>query len=88
VSCTVGLMAAPDQNRAIAPIESFLRLIGRGIGTILRVAMSMSASSSESSRHPRETSAAQSVLLPDPGGAGNSIARPARSITAAWTTMY
>ena len=44
----------------------------------------MMAISSDSRRQPRKASAAQSVLLPEPGGAGRIRARPSRSSTAAW----
>ena len=55
---------------------------GSGSGTKRLVSTSISVSSSDSNRHPRATSAAQSVLFPDPGGAGITSARPARSTTA------
>ena len=63
VSCTTGLMAASVQKRLTTVIESFLRLIGRGMGTTSRRATSIKASSSESSRQPRATKAAHSVLF-------------------------
>src|SRR6185312_16954436 len=72
VSGTIALIFASGQNPPISAIDRFLRLIGRGIGTAFPLSTSISASSSDSSRHPRATSAAQSVLLPEPGGAGSS----------------
>ena len=74
VSGTMGLIGASRQNCAMRRIDAFLRLIGRGNGMIRRVSTSISASSSDRRRHPRATSAAQSVLLPDPGGAGMTSA--------------
>ena len=66
-------------------IDAFLRLIGRAMPWIAPVTRSTSVSSSDRSRQPRLTSPAQSVLLPEPGGAGRIAARPPFSITAAWT---
>jgi len=88
VSGTIALIFASGQNPPISAIDRFLRLIGRGIGIALPLSMSISASSSDRRRQPRATSAAQSVLLPDPGGAGSNSARSSRSTIAAWTIRY
>ncbi len=67
-------------------IESFLSEIGRAMGCSRPSSGRSMPSSSDSSRQPRITSAAHSVLLPEAEGAGRIAARPSRSTTAECTT--
>ena len=64
------------------------RLTGRHSDVMERSFGEMSVNSSDNSRQPRLISPAQSVLFPDPGGAGRIAAMPSRSITAAWRMRY
>ena len=72
--------------RAIISIDSFFSEIGRGYGWSRPSCGLIMATSSDSKRQPRATSAAHSVLLPTPEGPGITTALPPRSTTAACTS--
>jgi hypothetical protein len=82
---TDGPSKASGANARITSIEAFLRLTGRASGASMPSLRRISVNSSDSRRQPRQTRAAHSVLLPEPGGAGRMIAQPLRSMTAACT---
>jgi hypothetical protein len=72
--------------RAIISIDSFFSEIGRGYGWSRPSRGRIIATSSDSKRQPRATSAAHRVLLPTPEGPGMTSAAPSRSRTAACTS--
>ena len=86
VSWHTSLITTSGPRARTMSIEAFFRLIGRAMGRINPSAGDIRANSSESNRQPRCTRAAQSVLLPDPGSAASTNARPSRSTTAACST--
>ena len=68
------LKYASGMMRAIISINSFFSEIGRGYGWSRPSAGLIMATSSDSKRQPRATSAAHSVLLPTPEGPGITTA--------------
>ena len=88
VSCVTALNSALGSNAWITASDWFFRLTGRASGVIETPPGEIKVSSSDSRRQPRLISAAHSVLLPDPEGAGRIAAKPSRSTTAACRIRY